>query len=199
MNVNPHRLRPVPINRWTVPPYCSHWLGLACASRLYFCLLSSWRYKCNSILFSFIHNYIIKSILWCHIIIHVISHVSYASSFIHICCDYEGMSSITFVRRSLYPWGNNASKGEGHLTLTYFCVALFLIHSIWEQVPNSCNMSRASTTSANTRVTMQTLMRRRGTASGGDLVPNSVSALTLFEPTTTMNWSTWPSPRKTAS
>jgi hypothetical protein len=47
-------------------------------------------------------------------IIHVISHVSYASSFINIYCDDEGMSFMTFVRRSLYPKGNNASKDEGH-------------------------------------------------------------------------------------
>jgi hypothetical protein len=51
-------------------------------------------------------------------------------SLIYICCDDEGISFITFIRRSLYPWGNNASKDEGHLPLTYFCVALFLIHSI---------------------------------------------------------------------
>jgi hypothetical protein len=28
--------------------------------------------------------------------------------------DDEGMSFMTLVRRSLYPKGNNASKGEGH-------------------------------------------------------------------------------------
>ena len=39
MIVISHRLCPVPINRWTVPPYCSRWLVLACASRLYFYLL----------------------------------------------------------------------------------------------------------------------------------------------------------------
>jgi hypothetical protein len=49
------------------------------------------------------------------------------------------------------------------------------------------------------RVTMQTRMRRRGTASEGDSAPNSVSTLTLFGPTTTTNWLTWPSHRKTAS
>jgi hypothetical protein len=49
----------------------------------------------------------------CHLIIHVVSNVSYASSFIDIYCDDEGTSFITFVRRSLYPWGNNASKDEG--------------------------------------------------------------------------------------
>jgi hypothetical protein len=39
---------------------------------------------------------------------------SYASSFINVNCDDEGMSFMTFVRRSLYPEGNNASKDEGH-------------------------------------------------------------------------------------
>ena len=28
MNVILHGLRPLPINRWTVPPYCSRWLGI---------------------------------------------------------------------------------------------------------------------------------------------------------------------------
>jgi hypothetical protein len=46
-------------------------------------------------------------------IIHVISYVSYASSFINMYCDDEGTSFITFVRISLYPKGNNASKDEG--------------------------------------------------------------------------------------
>jgi hypothetical protein len=47
-------------------------------------------------------------------IIHVISHVPYALSFINIYCNDEGTSFITFVRRSLYPNGNNASKDEGN-------------------------------------------------------------------------------------
>jgi hypothetical protein len=47
-------------------------------------------------------------------IIHVISHVSYASSFNNIYCDDEGTSFMTFVQRSLYVKGNNASKDEGH-------------------------------------------------------------------------------------
>jgi hypothetical protein len=62
-------------------------------------------------------------------IIYVISHISYASSFINTCCDDEGMSFMTFVRRSLCPKGNNASKDEGPLTIN-ICVALFLTHSI---------------------------------------------------------------------
>jgi hypothetical protein len=44
---------------------------------------------------------------------YIIFHVVYDSFFIIICCGYEGMSFITFVRKSLYPKGNNASKDEG--------------------------------------------------------------------------------------
>jgi hypothetical protein len=36
INVILHRLRPVPINRWTVPPYCSRWLVFVRASCLDF-------------------------------------------------------------------------------------------------------------------------------------------------------------------
>ena len=52
-------------------------------------------------------------------IIHVISHISYASSFINIYCDDEGTSFMTFVQKSLYPKGNNASKDEGLYRLTF--------------------------------------------------------------------------------
>jgi hypothetical protein len=41
-----------------------------------------------------------------------IVHVSY-DSFIFICCIYEGMLFVTFVRKLLYPKGNNAPKDEG--------------------------------------------------------------------------------------
>jgi hypothetical protein len=47
-------------------------------------------------------------------VIHVTSHVSYASPFININCDDEGMSFMTFIRRSLCPEGNNASNDKGH-------------------------------------------------------------------------------------
>jgi hypothetical protein len=52
-------------------------------------------------------------------IVHAIFYVSYASSFINIYCDDEGSSFMTFVRRSLYPKGNNASKDEGLYRLTF--------------------------------------------------------------------------------
>jgi hypothetical protein len=46
--------------------------------------------------------------------IHVIFHVPYVSPFIFLHHDDEGTSFMTFVRRSLYPKGNNASMDEGH-------------------------------------------------------------------------------------
>jgi hypothetical protein len=46
-------------------------------------------------------------------IVYIIFYVVYGSFFVIICCVYEGMSFITFVRKSLYPKGNNASKDEG--------------------------------------------------------------------------------------
>jgi hypothetical protein len=52
-------------------------------------------------------------------IVHTIFYVSYASSFINIYCDDEGSSFMTFVRRSLYHKGNNASKDEGLYHLTF--------------------------------------------------------------------------------
>jgi hypothetical protein len=47
-------------------------------------------------------------------IVHVIFHVSYALFSIITYHDDEGTSFMTFVRRSLYPKGNNALKDEGY-------------------------------------------------------------------------------------
>jgi hypothetical protein len=46
-------------------------------------------------------------------IIHDIFYVSYASTFIIIYWNDEGMTFIAFVWRTLYPKGDNASKDEG--------------------------------------------------------------------------------------
>jgi hypothetical protein len=50
---------------------------------------------------------------------------------------YEGMSFVTFVRDALYPEGIYCYGGRRTLTPNISCVALFLILSIWEQVPNN--------------------------------------------------------------
>jgi hypothetical protein len=59
----------------------------------------------------------------------------YVWTFLTLHYDYEGVTFITFVQNPLYPKEYNASKDEGLWYLTFY-VALFLIHSIWEQVPN---------------------------------------------------------------
>jgi hypothetical protein len=63
-----------------------------------------------------IYDDIIKIYKWrpmiIHVISHVIFHVSYASTSVNIHYNDEGTSFITFVPRSLYPKGNNSSKGE---------------------------------------------------------------------------------------
>jgi hypothetical protein len=56
--------------------------------------------------------------------------------FILRCYAYEGMSFVTFVRNALYPEGIYRYGGRRTLTLNIFCVALFLILSIREQVSN---------------------------------------------------------------
>jgi hypothetical protein len=45
-------------------------------------------------------------------IIHAFS-IFYTIIFIFVYCDEEGMSFLTFVRRSLYPKGDNVMKDEG--------------------------------------------------------------------------------------
>jgi hypothetical protein len=60
MNVISHRLHPVPKINEQYPRTVHADFVLACASHLYFHLLSSRRYKCNSILFLFFHDNIMN-------------------------------------------------------------------------------------------------------------------------------------------
>jgi hypothetical protein len=48
-----------------------------------------------------------------YLVVHAVYYTSYNFLFIFICCAYEGMFFVTFVRESLYPKGNNAPKDEG--------------------------------------------------------------------------------------
>jgi hypothetical protein len=48
-----------------------------------------------------------------YLIVHVVSYTLHDFLSIFICHAYEGMSFVAFVRKSLYPKGNNASKDEG--------------------------------------------------------------------------------------
>jgi hypothetical protein len=61
------------------------------------------------------------------------------------------------------------------------------------------SMPKLSMTCVSTQATMLTLMRRREIGSGGASTLSSVTVSTQLGPTTTMSWSTWPSPRRIAS
>jgi hypothetical protein len=136
MNVISRGLRPMPINRRTVPPHCSHGHNIC----FYFTLEPLLFIKpkvSNVIQYCF---YILMTIKWRWIYnaiwFFMSPFVFYTPFSITILPSiFEGMSFITFVWRSLYPKGNNVSKDEGHWYLTFY-VALFLIHSTWEQVTN---------------------------------------------------------------
>jgi hypothetical protein len=101
INVNSHRLRTV--------------LFTLFASYFCPCLLSSSRYKCNLILFSYIHDSLKIKCLCCYTIIYVVflCFISFVLC-LYIYRVYEGTSFITFVQESLYPKGNNASKDKGY-------------------------------------------------------------------------------------
>jgi hypothetical protein len=62
-----------------------------------------------------------------------------------------------------------------------------------------CSMPRLLMTCANMLDITQTRMRRRETGSGGGSALSSVIVSTPSGPTATMSWSTWLSPRRTAS
>ncbi len=112
------RLRPASINRWTVLPYCSRWLGICfCVTLVLFTFSQDRRYICNLKSFLFFHVNKIEMILWwclyyisCfiwilrHYLLCFIFHALY-ESFVITCYVYEGMSLMTFVRNSLFPEG----------------------------------------------------------------------------------------------
>jgi hypothetical protein len=112
INIILHGLRPVPINRWTVLPYCSRWLGicfrvtlvplLSFEPKVPFIICYCWYNNTNKnkmvIMFKVFMVFFI-SCIW--ILLH------------HLLCLWRFFFFITFVRNSLYPKGDNASKDEG--------------------------------------------------------------------------------------
>ena len=65
INVILRGLRPASINRWTVLPYCSRWLGICfCVTLVLFIFSQDRRYICNSKSFLFFHVNKIEMILW---------------------------------------------------------------------------------------------------------------------------------------
>jgi hypothetical protein len=119
MNVILPRLRPAPINRWTVTPYCSRCIVITLASLSRFHLLTSRRYQCNINVMNInmrLWNENINNLNMCHHYLY--SFVFRIPSFISVYWDDEGAPFTPFVWESLYPKGDNVSKDEGLLLLT---------------------------------------------------------------------------------
>ena len=111
MNVILPKLCPVPINRWTVTPHCSCWIVIALASFLLSYLLSSRRYKYNINIIdvcSCLYNKNMNSLMIWNDCSYSL-RVSYVSVYILAYWNDEGTSFMTFVRRSLYPKGDNVT------------------------------------------------------------------------------------------
>jgi hypothetical protein len=97
-----------------------------------FCLPQDRRYICISKSFIFINTSRDNSMIIFTCLFHDL-----CECFILRCYAYEGMFFVTFVRDAIYPEGIYRYEGRRTLILNIFRVALFLIRSIWEQVPNN--------------------------------------------------------------
>jgi hypothetical protein len=130
MNVILSGLHHVPINRWTVTPYWSRCIVIALASLSHFHLLISRMYQCNVNIvniYSHLWNENVTNLSIYHHYLH--SFVFHIPSFIFVYWDDEGTPFMTFVWRSLYPKGDNASKDEGLLSLTIVLLCSWCIAS----------------------------------------------------------------------
>jgi hypothetical protein len=117
MNVISSGLRPMPINRWTVAPYCSRWIVISLS---HFYLRASRRYQCNINLVN-IHVCFMEYKYEWTIELYLLSLCIPT----HLRND-EDTFFMTFVRRSLYLRGDNASKDEDPecLTIVFPCSSL---------------------------------------------------------------------------
>jgi hypothetical protein len=115
----------------------SRWLGICfCVTLVPFTFSQDRRYICNLRLFIFVHDN--KNKVYSMIILTCLFHTSWFVWMLRSLLLY----SRRYVLRNLRPRFFISRRditfgGRRTLTLNIFCVALFLILSIWEQVPNS--------------------------------------------------------------
>ena len=109
INVILHGLRPAPINRWTVLPYCSRWLGIRFLHHA--CTFAFRQFKGTFIICYYKYDNANKNELMIISILLFVSHVWILSY--HLPSIRRVFSFITFVRNSLYPKGHNVLKDEG--------------------------------------------------------------------------------------
>jgi hypothetical protein len=133
----------VPINRWTVTPYCSRWIVIALASFPFSHLLASRRYHCNMNIvntYSYLMKIMINGLL--------IYSNYYLYSFVFFCIPLLSCLYSCLHDKMMKVWPSWPSSEDHYireeimlrrtkaLTINN-CVALFLIYSIWEQVNNN--------------------------------------------------------------
>jgi hypothetical protein len=99
-------------------------------------------------------------------------------------------------------WNGESSRqlsgGIIYQQALWTAISMSFWHSL-RGIEQCYSMLRPSMTCASMPDTTQTLMRRRGTGSGGGSTLSSATVSTPLGPTVTMNWSTWPFLRRTAS
>jgi hypothetical protein len=109
MNVILHGLRSLPINRWTVLPYCSRWLGIRFLHHA--CTLTFRQAEGTFIIcYCGYGNTNKNKLMIMFILFFCILYMNLSSSFIVLT---KVFFFTTFVRNSLYPKGNNVLKDEG--------------------------------------------------------------------------------------
>jgi hypothetical protein len=109
INVILHGLRPAPINRWTVLPYCSRWLGIRFLHHA--CTFSFRQFEGTFIICYYKYDNTNKIKLMIMYVLLFVFHVWIL--FYHLSSLRRVFPIITFVRNSLYPKGYNVLKDEG--------------------------------------------------------------------------------------
>jgi hypothetical protein len=108
INVIPHGLRPLPINRWTVLPYCSRWLGIRFLHHA--CTFTFRQTEDTFIICYFGYDNANKNKLMIISILFLVFHIWILSY--HLLCLLRSSSFISFVRNSLYLKEHNVLKYE---------------------------------------------------------------------------------------
>jgi hypothetical protein len=116
-------------------------------------------------------------------------------------CGHGGTTSSLCSQLTMWWTGESSRKlSEGIIYQQALWIASSM--SFWHSlrgIRQYYSMLRPSMTCVSMPDTTQTRMRRKGTDSGGGSALSSATVSTPPGPTITMNWSTWPFLRRTAS
>jgi hypothetical protein len=114
---------------------------------------------------------------------------------------HGGTNSSPCIRPTTWLSGKSSrrhSEGITYQQASWTASSTGFWHSLRGVVP-CCSTPKLSMTYVSMQATMLTLTRKRETGSAGASTLSFVTVSTQSEPTATMSWSTWPSPRRIAS